>query len=957
MNNLNSIVDYLKVFNNINKRPAQEPRTMAQAPLANDLEPGSLKDEMSGNFDPSQETHEEYLQRINLDRPFNAAHGGMIGKPGGLVEEGVLQYGVEARGNKYIVDGQRRGVRFADWARENNINNGAASFTDKNKAETALKQFKADNPTYSEKGEHSPAMKKQNKITSQKTKVLNQYAQDAHGVDYKELFGKKDRSKQVAIYQRAHNHDFKYTSENIRNPLDPKDKVKLIKGAKTLGIELNFDNSPRMGVIKILPNGKLNPDYTALISFKNKGYEFPITKKALNKEQITEIMDNNELPEGVKKWNFLSKDNPKGFRFGINAKKYPNINKRMENSLKSKVKLVVASDFSSPQGWMMNSMYRVWKNQTKEGGKSDYKPKWNKDKSKIIGFTDNTVAGDGKTYYGLKKNTPDGAVTWTSHGDFDRIKKFVDITKRVKESPNKFIQKLLDEKGIKGAIRLNDILSYDRFYNKLSETAPSELIKKQIVQHHVSGVGANKFSHALATKDIQLLTGANNLKAKKYESILKGTKKTPARTLTNKENLHLKNIGAKIKDKHGKVYGGGYLDPERQFSLIEKQAKEMVRKKSFNLKGFETYLKALCPKGGASGGRIGYKVGGTVKCGQKQLEKLLFKGGGTTAEKSLIQKIISGGGKFALGMLNPAELIKIKNLVGPAALGIMAAYEAGSVTDDVLRLGKPLDEALAGNWLTKSFMPHSEEFAKQKNLLQSGNLTGSQREYALEMMKMEEFMKEGKRIENLEANKLVENTLDDKFEFTSEEDMNKAYQGLFERFSRIKPYAYEEGITGRSLENEAAMNEYQDSRLAKTGEYTSAVSEDKFRLPGQRQIKRDENYEFASSPIFGGPQRLVNKAPRPKNIGRGPMTEKGRMKLDFSIPGYTPYDKVYTPSNDEILNYYKKQGIRHPRFGQLEPGEGTGIRMDLASRDGNRSIYGAGQKMATGGIMNLKKKW
>jgi hypothetical protein len=30
MNNLNSILDYLKVFNNINKRPAHEPRTMAQ---------------------------------------------------------------------------------------------------------------------------------------------------------------------------------------------------------------------------------------------------------------------------------------------------------------------------------------------------------------------------------------------------------------------------------------------------------------------------------------------------------------------------------------------------------------------------------------------------------------------------------------------------------------------------------------------------------------------------------------------------------------------------------------------------------------------------------------------------------------------------------------------------------------------------------------------------------------
>ena len=117
-------------------------------------------------------------------------------------------------------------------------------------------------------------------------------------------------------------------------------------------------------------------------------------------------------------------------------------------------------------------------------------------------------------------------------------------------------------------------------------------------------------------------------------------------------------------------------------------------------------------------------------------------------------------------------------------------------------------------------------------------------------------------------------------------------------------------------------------------------------------------YSDGFSPLFGkSGTRLVNKAPRPKNIGRGPMTEKGRMKLDFSIPGYTPYDKASTPSDDEILNYYRQQGIRHPRFGQLEPGEGTRIRMDFASRDGNRSIYGAGQKMAEGGIMNLKKKW
>jgi hypothetical protein len=58
---------------------AHEPRNMAQAPIAEDLEPGSLRDEMLKGFDPSQETHEEYLQRINLERPFNMSHGGRIG--------------------------------------------------------------------------------------------------------------------------------------------------------------------------------------------------------------------------------------------------------------------------------------------------------------------------------------------------------------------------------------------------------------------------------------------------------------------------------------------------------------------------------------------------------------------------------------------------------------------------------------------------------------------------------------------------------------------------------------------------------------------------------------------------------------------------------------------------------------------------------------------------------------
>ena len=51
-----------------------------QASLADDLEPGALKDEMLKDFDPSQETYEEYLQRKSLERPFNMAQGGSAGQ-------------------------------------------------------------------------------------------------------------------------------------------------------------------------------------------------------------------------------------------------------------------------------------------------------------------------------------------------------------------------------------------------------------------------------------------------------------------------------------------------------------------------------------------------------------------------------------------------------------------------------------------------------------------------------------------------------------------------------------------------------------------------------------------------------------------------------------------------------------------------------------------------------------
>jgi len=71
---MTEIAKYNGMMSYLTRPPA--PKTQV-ADLVDDLEPGSLKDEMKGKFDPDQETYEEYLQRKGLgERPFNASEGG-----------------------------------------------------------------------------------------------------------------------------------------------------------------------------------------------------------------------------------------------------------------------------------------------------------------------------------------------------------------------------------------------------------------------------------------------------------------------------------------------------------------------------------------------------------------------------------------------------------------------------------------------------------------------------------------------------------------------------------------------------------------------------------------------------------------------------------------------------------------------------------------------------------------
>ena len=350
--------------------------------------------------------------------------------------------------------------------------------------------------------------------------------------------------------------------------------------------------------------------------------------------------------------------------------------------------------------------------------------------------------------------------------------------------------------------------------------------------------------------------------------------------------------------------------------------------KAGKINAMETLIKSLCPKGQASGGRIGYQdagaVGKTLQCGINQFNKNMKTG---NANSALMRRVLANGGNILSSVgkqLNPVELLKLRNLIGPQALGFLAAYEGGVITNDVLRKGIPLNESVAKNWLTKSFVPFSEEFARQKNLLQSGTLTDNQKIYALDMMKAEKAFKEMDRIEEMKSDQLLEQggygmidesqIITDEAIADAEANVNRILEDLDSSGSL--------GNTGMQMENIRAMDEMEASRMAKK-EYS--------KLFGK----------------WGTP--LVNKIAKPPRRRMGPMTAKREMKVDYSLP---TYDRMPTPTDQDILNYYKQSGIISPtefKKGVLRPGEGTLIRM----MQGGEGLYGS--QFAGGGIAGIRR--
>ena len=650
-----------------------------------------------------REAYEDFMKRNPL------AGGGMLVQPGfGGVRQGYAGKMVAENirltptGNAYEVAVQRGPEVFNKTFRKENYKNAREALK-------AAKEFRDE----------------KKKIPFKTGIQEPKYGSGLSKEEYQKIY--REETKELTEAGKL----AKERDKKLKNFIGKKKKIKA-SVLRNFVLGLGYSNYDATRIRKKFPNLEIIKDI-------KQGTDF----KPLSAKEKTLIKDNFDLPEGVKDWNF------KQHRFGFSSDKYPRLFAQIKSRLGEGTKYKIAANFSDPQGWMMMSMNRVYENETvlkngkrvlkKDIKKLTYEPITNK-KGIIVGFKDNTVSGGGNTYYGLKKNAKEygDGTAWTAHGDFEKVNKFIRIANGVKEQPDKVLSKILKDKGIdklfktKTKLTLNEILSHQRYYSKLAETSPKALIRRQIVLHHTGGVGAgDNLARAAATKDIQLLTDAVNLKVTELERIVQGTPTTPGRKLTKDEIGKLKNYGAKITDFDGKIVGGGFTSPERQFSEIRKGALQYAKGDEFNVKTVTKFLERLgCGK--AAGGRVFYNEGalGLTKCakkGQTKLGNILTKGTGQKSEQLLATQILKAGPLLRGAVSLPA-------LLGPQAMIFYAGTEAGLIGYDMVTKGKTLKEAVGDSLLNPALGPKLKQDSQKLFVERLQNLGVSDQEIGKGLM-------------------------------------------------------------------------------------------------------------------------------------------------------------------------------------------------------------------------------
>ena len=412
-----------------------------------------------------------------------------------------------------------------------------------------------------------------------------------------------------------------------------------------------------------------SPEEQYAKKYFKQGYKETL-KEGLTPKQIKDIKERfPQIPE--KDWNFLTKDNPKGFKYGLagtgKGGKYRGMNNRIAGYLEGKTwfdRFAPGLNGNS-QNYLLTSFERIAEHEDKlKPSQRTYKRIKNKD-GKIIGFQDNTPTGKGKKYYmvGYKAQ---GGLPITQHPGYA---KGVEITKYVEAT-----------KGMKiGGARFNDLIS------ESMKTKPGGFGVTPWERHHIYGTAKTGFGGMPG--EIMLLTRDQNRAVEGVrKAYYRGVDSRYGKPLTwEQADRELKKIGAAL-DLDGRV-AGVEMSPEKTITRAGKAA-------GISGKEIKTLLKQLCNKGKAQGGRIGMKVAGTptVACGANRFKQVFQNPAkGTQAERQLVGQIVKRGGTTA-GR-------RLLYTLGPAGVGIDAMIEGAMWGDDVLK-GSSGEQAWKDNWLS-----------------------------------------------------------------------------------------------------------------------------------------------------------------------------------------------------------------------------------------------------------------
>jgi len=582
----------------------------------------------------------------------------------------------------------------------------------------------------------------------------------------------------------------------------------------------------------------------------------------------------------------------------------------------------------------------------------------------------NVYEQDGKKYVGVrdvkaktlythvdydlsKKGAKKGTVI-TSHPQVENLESEFNVYRNAAEkfkydSPDKLLKSYFS--------KYERVPTYNEIYNffTMDRSAPASTMSKNnaLTLQHLDVVAKNP------TSNFQLLTGLKNTEANTIMNKLKRGEITEA-----KANYDLNKIGAgqegygvpKEKMTVGKGTGVAKREAVKLFKdaykVNPKVVEDMTKKLLIN-------LEARGCKGKAAGGRIlfaeGTPGGKITECATKGIRAFiddLKKGNYSKASLN----ILKGGGNILKNIVDPMELLKLRNLIGPGAMGLMAAFEAGVITDDVIRQGTPLNESLANNWLTKSFLPYTKNYAQAKNLLESGTVPSNMKKYVQDVVTFNDALMDIKGIENRKDSRLVDDSfgmIDGTSMYTKKQEQ-KDDAALMKKLGTLTEDVYTPG-SAKALEMRSLQDEMEATRMAKK-EFSPIFGFDKLK---------DRNL----TSVFDSYISATEDAPKDFR----PITYEDAEYEDKKLPlglEQLYMNKLNLKPRDSLKNYFFKDGPKKKIvYGERKQDfaeKPISILEDLTN-DYNKferqkeaskypGYYGANEKFMEGGIASLNVK-